>query len=34
MNEIRAFIDKVKEKIDSTFALELTEAIVKKHGKL
>ena len=34
MNEIRAFIDKVKEKIDSAFALELTEAIVRKHGKL
>ena len=34
LNEVQAFIDKVKEKIDSTFALELTEAIVRKHGKL
>jgi len=34
MNEIQAFVDKVKEKIDSAFSLGLEDAIVKKHGEL
>uniref|UniRef100_A0A6H1ZRY2 Uncharacterized protein n=1 Tax=viral metagenome TaxID=1070528 RepID=A0A6H1ZRY2_9ZZZZ len=34
LNEIQAFVNTIKDKIDSAFALELTEAIVRKHGKL
>ena len=34
LDEIQAFVNITKEKIDSAFALELTEAIVRKHGKL
>ena len=34
LNEVQAFVNTIKEKIDSAFALELTEAIIKKHGGL
>ena len=31
LDEIQAFVNITKEKIDSAFALELTEIIIKKH---
>ena len=34
LNEVQAFVNTIKEKIDSAFALELTEIIIKKHGKI